>query len=478
MTDALTYVTDGEVARVTEELRTKQVKAGKRKDAERAKPDGAARGVSVDDFVAYMPMHNYIFTPSGETWPAASVNERIRPIPVFKRDGTPALDENGKQKTQRAAAWLDKNQPVEQMTWAPGLPMLITNRLVSNGGWIKRNGVTCFNLYRPPNIELGDPAQAAPWIEHGEKLYGEHFAHIRYWLAHRVQRPEEKINHALVLGGSQGVGKDTLLEPVKRAVGPWNFAEVSPRQALGRFNGFHKSVILRISEARDLGDADRFQFYDATKTIMAAPPDVLRIDEKNLREYSIFNCCGVVITTNHKTDGIFLPPDDRRHYVAWSELAKEDFGDDYWARLWSWYESGGYAHVAAYLAALGLTDFNPKAPPKKTAACWAIVDANRAPEEAELEDVIDVLGRPAAVTLSQITNAAPDDLRFWLKERKNRRIIPHRFEKCGYVPVRNPYRETGLWVIGGSRQVVYANQSLSPASRLAAARRLADTEPP
>jgi hypothetical protein len=39
---------------------------------------------------------------------------------------------------------------------------------------------------------------------------------------------QEKINHALILGGNQGVGKDTLLEPVKRAVGAWNFLEVSP----------------------------------------------------------------------------------------------------------------------------------------------------------------------------------------------------------------------------------------------------------
>ena len=83
---------------------------------------------------------------------------------------------------------------------------------------------------------------------------------------------------------------------------------------LGRFNGFVKSVILRISEARDLGDSNRFAFYDHMKTFTAAPPDVLRCDEKNLREYSILNCCGVIITTNHKADGIFLPADDRRHY--------------------------------------------------------------------------------------------------------------------------------------------------------------------
>ena len=64
--------------------------------------------------------------------------------------------------------------------------------------------------------------------------------HILKWLAHRVQRPAEKINHALVLGGAQGIGKDTMLEPVKRAIGPWNFSEVSPQHMLGRFNGFLK----------------------------------------------------------------------------------------------------------------------------------------------------------------------------------------------------------------------------------------------
>ena len=53
--------------------------------------------------------------------------------------------------------------------------------------------------------------------------------HIILWFAHRVQRPQEKLNHALVLGGEPGIGKDTMIEPVKRAVGPWNVVEVSPQ---------------------------------------------------------------------------------------------------------------------------------------------------------------------------------------------------------------------------------------------------------
>jgi hypothetical protein len=61
------------------------------------------------------------------------------------------------------------------------------------------------------------------------------------------------------------------------------------------------------------------------------------------------NVTGVIIATNHKTDGIFLPTDDRCHFVAWSELDREDFPEAYWNALWRWYLSGGLDHVAAYL---------------------------------------------------------------------------------------------------------------------------------
>lgn len=421
----------------------------------------AAEGVTLDDFCSYMPAHFYIFTPSRELWPASSVNARVPPVELKKSKPIPA------------SAWLDKNRAVEQMTWSPGLPMLVRDRLIADGGWIKRKGVTCFNLYRPPSLDRGDPMKATLWLDHIEKVFGADTQHILNWLAHRVQRPEDKINHALVLGGAQGIGKDTSLEPVKHAVGPWNFSEVSPQHMLGRFNGYLKSVILRVSEARDLGDINRFQFYDHMKAYTAAPPDVLRVDEKNLREYSVFNCCGVIITTNHKADGIYLPADDRRHYVAWSELNRNKFSGDYWPKLWGWYATGGNQHVAAYLAERDLSAFDAKAPPPKTAAFWDIVDASRAPEDAELADVIDAIGNPDATTLSRITAHATGDFEAWIKDRKNRRNIPHRLEKCGYVPVRNDDADDGLWKINDKRQVVYAKSDLSIAERFKAARNLA-----
>jgi hypothetical protein len=409
-------------------------------------------GVSLNDFQAYMPMHAYIFEPTGELWPASSVNSHF---PQSKG-------------SRKASRWLDQNKPVEQMTWAPGEPKIIEGRLISESGWIKRPGSRCFNLYRPPMFVRGNANDARPWIDHVGRVYGEEASHIIRYLAHRVQKPQEKINHALVLGGSQGIGKDTLLEPVKAAVGHWNFAEVSPRHAIGRFNGFAKSVILRINEARDLGDVDRYSFYDHMKVYIAAPPDVLRVDEKNLREYSVINVCAVIITTNHKADGIFLPPDDRRHFVAWSNLTDKDFPEGYWSSLWGWYADGGISHVAVYLHDLDISDLDPKRPPPKTAAWWDIVSSSRAPEDAELADALDRAGNPIVTTLVPIIANATQEFAEFLRDRKNSRKIPHRFEACGYVPFRNSDAKDGLWKIGDRRQVIYARAELSMKEQRAA----------
>ena len=433
----------------------------------------AGQGVRLEDFRAYKPLHNYVYTPTREPWPAVSVNATIPSVPLFDTDGRPVLDRKGNQQLIAANQWLDQHQSVEQMTWAPGHDMEVKDQLVADGGWIRRNGVTTLNLYRPPDIKPGDATKAGPWLEHVHKVYPTDAEHIINWLAHRVQYPDEKINHALALGGMQGIGKDTMLEPVKYAVGPWNFREVSPKQVMGRFNGFLKSVILRISEARDLGEYDRYAFYDHMKAYTAAPPDVLLVDEKNLREHSIFNVCGIIITTNHKTNGIYLDADDRRHYVAWSDLTKENFDADYWNELWSWYGRGGKRHVATYLHTLDISEFDAKAPPPKTDAFLAIVDVGRAPEEAELADLLDKLQNPDAVTLADLKGCkfVGADLAVWLTDRKNRRVIPHRLEACGYVSVRNDDAKDGMWVKDGQRQVIYVKSDMGVGERMRAARK-------
>jgi hypothetical protein len=429
--------------------------------------------ITLRDFVAYMPMHQYIFIPTRELWPAVSVNGLLPQVPRLDRQGRPILNKkSGAQRTEKPADWLDKNKAMHQMTWAPGYPQIIRDKLVDNGGWSIRKGTNSFNLYVPPTLTPGNANDVMPWTSHIENIYPEDKQHIINFLAHRVQFPGDKINHALLLGGEQGVGKDTILEPVKRAVGHANFQEISPANMLGRFNAYLRCVILRVSEVRDLGEVNRYAFYEFLKTITAAPPDVLRIDEKNLREHYIFNCCGVIMTTNHKTDGIYLPPGDRRTYVAWSNKTKEDFNPQYWNDLWTWYNNGGDANVMAYLQNLDLSSFNAKAPPPHTEAFKAIVSANHAPEQAELADALDALDNPDAITIDLLSYFSDDGFSTWLEDRKNRRAIPHRLEQNGYDAILNPDAKDGLWVVSQKRQRIYAKMMLSMNLKIRAAQEL------
>ena len=98
----------------------------------------------------------------------------------------------------------------------------------------------------------------------------------------------------------------------------------------------------------------------------------------------------------------------------------------------------------------------------------------RAREDAELADILDKMGNPDATTLIRITDAATGEIEAWLRDHKNRRAIPHRLEKCGYVPVRNGDAKDGFWKIRGARQVVYGKSAISIGDRFHAARKLTE----
>jgi hypothetical protein len=438
----------------------------------------------VSAFVSHMVAQKFIYMPTGDLWPTASVDARVPPCEVVDDLGNPVLNSAGRPLHIPASDWLSSHAPVEQMTFAPGEPQIIRDKLMLESGWGLQPGTAAFNIYRPPPLlpPDADPAKAGRWLDHVSLLYPEEGDHIIKYFAHCAQFPGVKVNHGLVLGGEQGVGKDTLLAALRYSVGPWNTQEVSPLVMMGRFNGYNRCLVLVIGEAKDMGEVNRFQFYEHLKPYLAAPPDALRTDEKNRPEYYVLNVLRVIMTTNHKTGGIYLPADDRRHYVAWSLVKRASFRDGHWKEFWKWYEAGAFGHVAAYLRTLDISDFDPKAPPPQTSAFWEVVDANRSNEDSEMADLLDRLRRPAAITLDTLIEGAGSANLFltseWLQDRKNRRIVPIRLEKCGYGFVHNADAPTdGLFVIDGRRQTVYARSDLSLKDRFAAARTLVRGRP-
>jgi hypothetical protein len=431
------------------------------------------QGVTKEQFLAYLPTDNkYIFLPTGAFWGKESVNYSLRPIPILNDDGSPKMVPEGKDNkkapmTMIPSAWLARYRKVECMTWWPGYPSIVKDKIiVEQTGWDDYENMSTYNAYKPSRLDLsglsGDAAAAQPRIDHVKRIYPNDAGHIIKFFAHRVQHPGDKINHALFLAGFQGIGKDTMIEPVKRAIGSWNFQEVGPTDIVGeKYNDYMRSVILRVSEARDLGDVKRFTFYEKLKTMVTSPPDVVRIGAKWVSAHSIANVTAVVVMSNHGTDGIYIPADDRRFYVASSSLKKEDFTEQYWKDLWGWYDNGGDKAVAAYLQNFDLSDFNPKAPPPKTDAWWAIVAASSSSEDGELAELFDKLGNPGAIILEELRDEARHegltDFANWLSDPKSRRALPSKLAEMGYNFFSNPSnKKKGTWRIKSKERRIYA----------------------
>jgi hypothetical protein len=423
--------------------------------------------ISRDDFYAHMASGNYLFLPTMEYWPANSVNAQLG----FQRVERPPGEE---PKYIKAHQWLGQYRSIQQTTWQPGLAPMIEHRLLTKEGvWVDHRGARSFNFYRPSTLIPGDGRLAGPWFDVVDKVVGDNRPHVMSWFAHCVQQPDEKINHCLVFGGDPGVGKDSMIEPLRRAVGPHNFSEVDPARMLRPYNRWLQAVLLRISEARDLGDINRYQFYERLKEYTASPPDTVVVEEKYIPSYPIANCVNIVVTTNHK-DGLYIPANDRRCHVSWSDAKVEDIGEDFFNEYWTWLNAGGDAHVAAYLRDFDISRFNAKAPPPKTDAFWEMVEANTPSETGDIANVIDVgLGSPDAFNNVQFINAIPldSDLRDWAQ--RNKKILGRRVTECGYVQVRNPNDTVeGRWRIGRHRTTIYARSSLTRREQIAAARRL------
>jgi hypothetical protein len=189
------------------------------------------------------------------------------------------------------------------------------------------------------------------------------------------------------------------------------------------------------------------------------------------RGFYVTNCLGLVFTTNYSRDSLYIPPGDRRFFVAWTEYdGRANFSKAYWTELWNWYQNeDGFEHVAAYLRTLDVSDFDPKAPPPETEAHRDIVESYQSAESDELADALDALGRPDAVTTTQLV--LKDNNLAWMIDRRFARRVPYRMEESGY-PTCRAKRNNGRWIINGKRHVIYTKAELAPDQRRVAAEAL------
>jgi len=395
-------------------------------------------------------------TTTGTLLGAKSVNGAI------PRDEWPTKPDgrNGQLKPYPPATAIndvDTGLTVEGSTWWPGRSRFIEDFVITERGAIQLAGAVTYNTYIPPDHStLRNNQNPDKWIDHVKFLFPDPVEHEHFFdfCAHMIQRPDEKVNHGIVMAGSQGIGKDTAMLPLRRGVGEWNSAEIDPDAVSSQYNPYVKSVLLVINEVRPHDeDHKASNFYNQIKPLLAAPPDMVSMELKYANTIYVRNLCHVFLTTNDPLT-MYVPPEDRRLFVMTSPLPDPKrvlvFGDRYFDEMYGYLEDGGADAVVRWLKNRDLSRFNPGCPPEMTAGKKAIIDSAHQVRRTLIDDVLERFadtffeGRmPGVIFAKDLVDAVEtmdffDDKAAALKMIRGK-TLHFKMAERGYDMFRNPH---------------------------------------
>ena len=327
-----------------------------------------------------------------------------------------AFDESRQEKGARV---------LNGIAYAPGESVLI-----------ERNGDAFGNRWKDAR-QAGAAGDITPWLDHCEALVPdpEQREHIFNVMAFKMQSPAVKINHAILMGGAPGCGKDTLWAPFIWSVcgpGLHNYALVDAERIESQWGYQYESEIFVLNELKEPEARERRALANKLKPIIAAPPDVISVNRKGLAPYDASNRLLVIAFTNDYAP-ISIESDDRRWFCVWSHAPKMDDGRG----IWNWYKAGGYEACAAWLRARDVAAFNPAAPAPLTDFKQSMIESSLSPAEAAIMRLIEagvsdfgkgVVASPWQAVADRLTMHMPESGR-----RIHPNAVVHALKESGWV---------------------------------------------
>ena len=258
---------------------------------------------------------------------------------------------------------------------------------------VARNGDIYGNRWRDarPDVSRVPPGDITPWLDHCRLLVPDEreLNHIWDVMAFKVQNPRVKINHAILHGGNGGSGKDTMWAPFMWAVcGPAlvNRGLIDGDTINGQWGYALESEIILLNELKEPEASQRRALANKLKPIIAAPPEMLTVNRKNMHPYDMVNRAFVLAFSNDLLP-LTLSSDDRRWFVIWTSAPKMEKVDA--DAMWDWYKKeGGFEHIAQWLYARDVSAFSAGATPPMTDTKANLVEHSMSMAESFIVDLI------------------------------------------------------------------------------------------
>ena len=303
---------------------------------------------------------------------------------------------HGKKPRIQASVYFDERRQeygapaVIGVTYAPGEDVLVArDGLVYANRWVN---------HRPDMSESGpiSDTSISLWLDHCRALVPDEdeLRHVLDVMAFKVQSPNVKINHAVLHGGDEGCGKDTMWAPLLWAIGgdhQYNRSIIETKQLESQWGYGLEAEVVVLNELKEPEARERRALANKLKPIIAAPPETLTINRKGLHPYEMINRLFVLAFTNDPVP-ISIPSQDRRWFCIWSRAGR--LPEPQARRIWAWFRDGGFQKVAAWLHQRDVSAFNPAAIPPATEWKLNMVEHGMSMTESHMVDLMRRRVRP------------------------------------------------------------------------------------
>jgi hypothetical protein len=202
-----------------------------------------------------------------------------------------------------------------------------------------------------------------PWLDHVEYIITDAVEREVFfdWLAHLVQRQKPKANFAVLIGGAQGIGKNLMIEPIIRVLGPGNARSAAEPEIKDKYTTWlAERELVIMEEIYGLSE----EAMNRLKMYIAAPPHTVPVNEKHVKHYEVPNVARFLAFTNQKS-ALQLSDDDRRWFIVWSSAEPKDAR--YYITFAGWCEQNVIL-IGSWLAQRDITAFAAQARAPLTAA--------------------------------------------------------------------------------------------------------------
>lgn len=240
-------------------------------------------------------------------------------------------------------------------------------------------GLKKFNEWRDPKIRPVE-GDVSLFTQHMELLLAEEKDRDLFldWLAYCVQHPGKKVMWALVLIGSEGIGKSFLGFILRNCLGIDNISFPTNEQIQEPYTDWQRGCQLVIIE--ELMTMGRKDLINKLKPIITQP--ITKIREMYTTPYDYPNRFNILAFTNYD-DALLIGEGDRRYGVFKSEMKPQ--GEAYYETLWNWAKQpDSIQSLLYYFMNRNIRNFNPHARAPVTGAKRFMIEVSR----SALEDWI------------------------------------------------------------------------------------------